>query len=45
MGAPEFDMKIADKAVPEIMEAVDARLRADGRLQADAEGRLNGIHE
>ena len=30
-------MKIADKAVPEIMEAVDARLRA--------EGRLNGIHE
>ena len=38
-------MKIADKAVPEIMEAVDARLRADGRLQADAEGRLNGIHE
>ena len=29
---------VSDRTVPEIMEDVEARLRADGRLQADAEG-------
>ena len=29
---------VSDRTVPDIMEAVEARLRADGRLRAEAEG-------
>ncbi len=29
---------VSDRTVPDIMEEVEARLRADGRLQGDAEG-------
>ena len=29
---------VSDRTVPQIMEEVEARLRADGRLWADAEG-------
>lgn len=29
---------ISDRTVPDIMEAVEARLRADGRLWTDTEG-------
>lgn len=29
---------VSDKTVPDIMQAVEARLRADGRLGADAKG-------
>ena len=37
---------VSDKIVPEIMENVEARLRADGRLKADAESsRRTGIHK
>ena len=28
----------SDRTVPEIMEAVEARLRAEGRLRSDADG-------
>ena len=29
---------VSDRTVPDIMEDVEARLRADGRLQDDTEG-------
>ena len=29
---------VSDRTVPDIMEEVEARLRADGRLRTDAEG-------
>ena len=29
---------VSDRTVPDIMQEVEARLRADGRLHADAEG-------
>lgn len=32
-----FESELSDKTVPQIMEEVEARLRADGRLQTDAE--------
>ena len=32
------DSGVSDRTAPGIMEEVEARLRADGRLQADAEG-------
>ena len=33
-----IDSGASDKTVPRVMEEVESRLRADGRLQADAEG-------
>ena len=41
-----IDSGVSDMSVPEIMENVEARLRADGRLKADTQSsRRTGIHK